>query len=87
MLQWNQEALARADAVRDERVRHFYPSLYLNLGYAYETIGDQTEARHYYELAAEKADDLPPGPYGDLVRDGVVRGLERTGFNHPPNHP
>ena len=87
MLQWNQEALTRANAVGDERVLSFYPSLYLNLGYAYETLGNQAEARRYYELAAEKSDDLPPGPYGDLVRDGVARGLERTGSNHPSNHP
>lgn len=87
MLWWNQEALTRADAVGDERVRSFYPSLYLNLGYAYENVGDQAEARRHYELAAGKLADLPPGPYGDLVREGVARGLKRTGSNHPSNHP
>lgn len=52
-LHWNQEALVRADAVGDERVLSFYPSLYLNLGHAYETLGNLAEARRYYELAAE----------------------------------
>lgn len=80
MLQWNLEALARANAVGDERVRSFYPSLYVNLGYSYETLGNRAEARRHYELAAERLDDLPPGPYGDLVRDGVAQGLERTGL-------
>lgn len=83
MLRWNQEALARANAVRDERVGSFYPSLDLNLGYSYETLGNRAEAQRHYELAAAKIEILSPGPYGDLVRDGVARGLERTGSNHP----
>jgi len=52
-LRWNQEALLRADAVGDDRVRSFYPSLYLNLGQSHERLGNQTEARRYYALAAE----------------------------------
>jgi tetratricopeptide (TPR) repeat protein len=50
---WNQVALARAEAVGDERVESFYPSLYVNLGHSYETLGQLTEARRYYNLAAE----------------------------------
>jgi hypothetical protein len=52
-LDWNQEALARARAAGDERVRNFYPSLYVNLGRAHELHGDQAEARRYYQLAAD----------------------------------
>ena len=78
MLHWNLEALARAEAVADERVQPFYPSLYLNLGYSYETLGHLVEARRHYERAAQRLDDLPPGPYGDTVRDGITRGLART---------
>jgi tetratricopeptide (TPR) repeat protein len=52
-LRWNAEALARADAVGDERVTSFYPSLYLNMGHSHETLGDQAEAKRYYERAAE----------------------------------
>lgn len=51
-LRWNQLALARADAVDDERVQGFYGSLYLNLGHFYELVGDQTAAQRYYALAA-----------------------------------
>ncbi|MCA9951917.1 MAG: hypothetical protein KDE48_19835 [Anaerolineales bacterium] len=50
---WNQEALKRADAVADSRVEPFYPSLYLNMGHAYELLGNQKEAQRYYDLAAE----------------------------------
>lgn len=50
---WNQEALERANAVSDDSVRAFYPSLYLNMGRSYELIGKQAEAETYYSLAAE----------------------------------
>lgn len=52
-LRWNQIALERANAVSDERVTEYYPSLYLNLGRSLEVLGDQMEAQRYYELAAE----------------------------------
>ena len=52
-LHWNQIALEHADAVNDERVREFYPSLYLNLGRSHEILGNQVEAQRYYDLAAE----------------------------------
>jgi len=42
VLHWNQEALSNADAVGDDRVREFYPSLYLNLGKAHEDLGTRT---------------------------------------------
>lgn len=49
---WNQVALERAQAVGDERVEDFYPSLYLNMGQSYELLGDLPAARRYYALAA-----------------------------------
>jgi tetratricopeptide (TPR) repeat protein len=52
-LYWNQEALKRADAINDDRVTDFYPSLYLNLGRSRELLGNQAEAQRYYGLAAE----------------------------------
>ena len=52
-LHWNQIALSHADAVGDERVRDFYPSLYLNLGKSHEVLGNQAEAQKYYSLAVE----------------------------------
>jgi hypothetical protein len=52
-LHWNQAALNHADAANDERVRDFYPSLFVNLGHSYEALGDQVNAQSYYQLAAE----------------------------------
>jgi len=76
---WNAEALAQADAVGDERVRGFYPSLYLNLGHSCELLGDRAAAARYYELAEARLADVPEGPYGDVVRHGVAEGRRRLG--------
>ena len=53
ILRWNREALERANAVKDGRVKEFYPSLYLNMGHSYELLGNQDEAKRYFDLAAE----------------------------------
>lgn len=52
-LQWNQIALQKADAVADDRVQDFYPSLYLNMGQSHELLGNLREANRYYDLAAD----------------------------------
>jgi tetratricopeptide (TPR) repeat protein len=52
-LHWNQIALSHAEAVNDERVRDFYPSLYLNLGKSHEALGNPLEAQKYFKLAAD----------------------------------
>jgi hypothetical protein len=49
---WNQEALIHADAVENESVKEFYPSLYLNMGRSYELLDDPLEAKRYFDLAA-----------------------------------
>lgn len=77
-LNWNREALNRADAVGGDRVRGFYPSLYLNMGRSYENIGDWEEAGRNYDLAAERIDDLPDDGYGAMVRRGIAAGRRRA---------
>jgi len=77
-LRWNQESLDRANTVNDERTDGFYPSLYLNMGKAHEDLGNREEARGFYELAAAKVSRLADGRYGDVVRDGIARGLQRV---------
>lgn len=52
-LHWNQIALDRANAVGDDRVLAFYPSLFLNMGQSFELLGNPDEARRYYDQAAE----------------------------------
>ena len=81
VFEWNQEALNRANLVADDRVLSFYASLYLNLGHSYETLGNETEARRYYEMATDRLDDVPDGPYKNVVADGIARGFKRTESN------
>jgi tetratricopeptide (TPR) repeat protein len=76
--EWNREALNRANAVRDDRVQSFYSSLYLNLGHSYGTLGAMTEAKRYYQMAADRLKDVPEGPYKEMTRNGIVRGRKRT---------
>lgn len=78
VLHWNAEALSQAEAVEDDRVQGFFPSLYLNLGHSYEVLGELANARRYYELAAERLDDVADGRYGDVVRSGVAAGRARV---------
>jgi tetratricopeptide (TPR) repeat protein len=77
-LAWNEEALRCASAVDERRVRAFYPSLLLNLGFSHESLGHRDEARTCYRLAEDRLGDLPTGPYGDLVRVGIARAIERV---------
>lgn len=77
-LRWNQVSLEYADAIEDGRVRGFYPSLYLNIGWAYEDLGNRVEAKKYYELAETRLETLPEGSYRETVRDGIERGLRRV---------
>jgi hypothetical protein len=52
-LRWNKIALEHGNKVANERVKDFFPSLYLSLGHAYEVLGNQDEAQKYYNLAAD----------------------------------
>lgn len=77
-LAWNQAALDHALAAPLERIGGFLPSLYLNLGWSHEVLADIAQARACYAQGAALLDTLPPDPYTDTVRDGLMRGLERT---------
>ena len=77
-LHWNQVALDHAEAVTDDRVRGFYPSLYLNLGWSHEQLGDLSKASQYYELATSRLADLPDDSYATVVRKGVTAGQARV---------
>lgn len=78
-LRWNQEALRHADAVTDDRVDGFYPSLYLNLGHSHEQLGNLPAARRCYGLAAAQSGELPDGRYAGIVQQGIENGQRRVG--------
>ncbi|MEU7177145.1 MULTISPECIES: hypothetical protein [Streptomyces] len=77
-LRWNQECLDRADLVGDERVRGFSPSLYVNIGHAYQKLGQLDLAHAYFVRAAECVSEMPEGRYGDWNRFAVAAGLRST---------
>ena len=51
-LLWHKTALTHANRAEPALVESFMPSLYVNLGHAYEQTGDSGQAQHFYELAA-----------------------------------
>ena len=75
---WDSEALRNADLVADDRVRSFYPSLYLNLGHSCELLDRREEAYAFYVKATEVVSQLPDGAYGDTVRSAIHSGFTRT---------
>jgi hypothetical protein len=52
-LGWHLEALERAQRLEAQTKAAFLPSLYVNLGQAYEQMGYVDEAARYYRLAAD----------------------------------
>lgn len=70
---WHLRALHAADAVGDERVRGFYPSLYANLGEVNLRLGNLAQAREYISRANEVQQVLPDDGYGRLIRSLIVR--------------
>lgn len=77
-LHWNAECLRLADAVGDDRVRGFYPSLHLSIAHSYLELGRQEPARHHLQQAAERIDDAPDGPYAESLRFGIAEALRTT---------
>ena len=49
--QWNLTALEKAESAGNDEAREFYPSLYVNLGESFELLGNETEAKKYFDLA------------------------------------
>jgi tetratricopeptide (TPR) repeat protein len=60
-LHWNEIALLRAEALGDEHMSSFYPSLYVNLGRSHELLGNLEQAQNYYRLASELGLDHETG--------------------------
>ncbi|MFJ3661697.1 hypothetical protein ACIPPM_14695 [Streptomyces sp. NPDC090119] len=82
-LAWDIRALDAADALTEERVQEhhadlhtagFHPSLHLNLADNYRRLGSFEAATEHIDTARSHAPNLPPGPYGDLVR-GAIEGV------------
>jgi len=86
-LKWNIESLNRAKDAPQEKVKSYYPSLYLSIGISYENLGNHIKAKKYYDLAFEKISDLPTddknnGSYSKDVRKTILE--KRNSFIERP---
>ncbi len=76
-LAWHQRALDYAAQADPASVREFYPSLYLNLGWSHEQLGEISQAQTNYCLGAAHLVDLPDTPYSAVVRRGLHMAQQR----------
>ena len=76
-LKWDETALAFALKIGDKSMATNYPSLYLNIAKCYEDLNDADKAQENYQLAFSYADHLPDNGYGQLIRSGIKKGMER----------
>ena len=72
-LTWNRRSLDYARAVSDEKASRFFPSLYLNMGKAYEDLGKRDDAHRFYAMTEEVLSSLPDNQYRGIIRDAVER--------------
>jgi tetratricopeptide (TPR) repeat protein len=77
-LDWDQTALHHALKIKDEGMKGTYPSLYLNIGKGYEDLNDFESARANYALALSFTAFLPEDGYGQLIKGGILNGIERV---------
>jgi hypothetical protein len=77
-LMWNQRSIDHARAVNDEEIGGFFPSLFLNMGKAYQDLAKREEARRFYAMTVDVLSSLPDNEYGRNVRSAVERALERV---------
>src|SRR5690349_12313917 len=79
---WHLRALAAADAVGDERVRAFYPSLHANLAEVYLRLNTPEQARAHLAQARAAAECLSAGggdPSVWLLIERVTQALAGAG--------
>lgn len=81
-LKWDELALAYALKMNGGPVRGSYPSLYLNVAKGHEDLGYNRMALRHYESAKAYAHLLPEDEYGNMIKSGIERGLERV--KEPP---
>ena len=77
---WNAVALEEALRVADpQRITTFLPSLHLNLGHSYESLGDLDAARDQYRRGRVSVVALGDDPYAAVVRGGLDAAEQRIG--------
>lgn len=77
-LKWDQVALTEAISVDKEYIKLAYPSLYLNIGKCFEDLADFVQSEQNYLIGLSFSDLLTDEGYGNMIRSGLERGMERV---------
>jgi tetratricopeptide (TPR) repeat protein len=77
-LKWDETALHLALKINDETIKASYSSLYLNIAKCYEDLNNYDRAKKNYQLALSFTSFLPDNGYGNMVKEGITRGIERV---------
>lgn len=77
-LKWDETALNFALKIEDDKMYENYPSLYLNVAKCYEDLSDFDNAKKNYQLALSFTDLLPDNGYGEMIKRGIMNGIERV---------
>ena len=76
-LSWDQTALRHALNINDDSIKETLPSLYLNIGKCYEDLKDVDNATINYKAALSFSTYLPFDGYGNMIRAGIKKALDR----------
>jgi tetratricopeptide (TPR) repeat protein len=77
-LNWDETALQLALKINDDTMKGSYPSLYLNIAKCYEDLNDFDNARKNYQLALSFTNLLSDSGYGNMIKGGIMNGIERV---------
>lgn len=77
-LKWDETALQLALKINNDTVKGTFPSLYLNIAKCYEDLNDLDNAKKDYELALSFSNQLPDNGYGNMIKSGIMKGIERV---------
>jgi tetratricopeptide (TPR) repeat protein len=77
-LKWDETALQLALKINDKSVKESLPSLHLNIAKCYEDLNDFENAKANYQLALSFTNVLPDNGYGNMIKGGIMKGIERV---------
>ncbi|MEY2473708.1 MAG: hypothetical protein QOK28_3037 [Actinomycetota bacterium] len=77
----NEEALRLADSVGDAFPFASKATLYANIGFSHEALGDSAAALDWYQQAKIAAAGLDNDDYGNMMRNGIDGILSRLGVS------
>lgn len=77
-LKWDKTALRLALKLNNDTVKATFSSLYLNIAKCYEDLNDFDKAKKNYDFALTYTIFLPDNGYGNMIKRGIIKGVERV---------